>query len=515
MVNERSAPMGVRPQQPPSATLGDLLAVLRAVDVQAELRAPGQPQVVVHGMCLATTRVAPGDLFAALPGTRTHGASYVGQAVEAGAAAVLTDVAGAQLVTDNAIPLLVVDNVRAVLGELASALYQDPAASLTTLAVTGTQGKTTTTRLLGAALESAGVPSAVIGTVGTRVQGQEVATALTTPEAPDLQGLLAAMRESGVQVCAMEVSSHALVLGRVDGIRYDVATFLNLGRDHLDFHPDVESYYQAKAELFTPRRTRRAVINIDDEHGQRLAGEAAELGLPVRTFALDRPADWTGREIKLTPLGSEFVLLGPDGKPRPVRVPLIGRYNVSNAVAALASAAEAGLDIDAVAAEFATSGGVPGRMESVNAGQDFAIVVDYAHKPDAVAAACATLRDVARGSLIVVLGAGGDRDRSKRGPMGQIAAEAADVVIVTDDNPRTEDAESIRAAVVAGARGAGHAEVLEVGDRRLAIRTAIGRAQAGDIVLIAGKGHETGQEVFGVKHPFDDRLVAAEEVRAR
>jgi UDP-N-acetylmuramoyl-L-alanyl-D-glutamate--2,6-diaminopimelate ligase len=378
--------------------------------------------------------------------------------------------------------------------------------------VTGTQGKTTTTRLLEGGLQRAGVTAGVIGTVGTRIAGKDVKTSLTTPEAPDLHALFARMREQRVTACAMEVSSHALVLGRVDGVVFDVAVFLNLGRDHLDFHRDVAEYYAAKASLFTPGRARLGLVNVDDEHGRRLAAEAP---IPVRTFST-RPgevdADWRAVDVELGPQGSTFTVVGPDVRLE-AGCPLPGDFNVANTLAAIAAAGEAGLDPARVAAGIAQGGGVPGRLERIEAGQDFTVVVDYAHKPDAVEAAIRTLRPLTDGRVVVVIGAGGDRDAGKRPLMGEIAARLADLVVVTDDNPRTEDPAAIRAAVVDGARQGG-AEVVEIGDRRAAIAEAVSRAAAGDIVLIAGKGHETGQEVAGVVHPFDDRVVAREALAA-
>jgi UDP-N-acetylmuramoyl-L-alanyl-D-glutamate--2,6-diaminopimelate ligase len=384
---------------------------------------------------------------------------------------------------------------------------------MTMVGVTGTQGKTTTTRLLEGGLQASGTRAAVVGTVGTRIDGVDVATALTTPEAPDLHGLFARMREQDVAVCVMEVSSHALVLGRVDGVVFDCTVFLNLGRDHLDFHTDVEDYYRAKASLFTPGRARRALVNVDDEHGRRLAGETA---VPVTTFsAAGRAgADWTVADVELAPDRSTFTVVGPDGLRLPAGCPLPGPFNVDNTLAAVAAAALVGLDPAPVAVAIAGGPGVPGRFERVDAGQDFVVVVDYAHKPDAVQAALDALRALLApgGRLLLVLGAGGDRDRGKRPLMGEIGGRVADVFVVTDDNPRTEDPAAVRAEVAAGARLGGRAEVLEVGDRRAAIALAVGRARPGDIVLVAGKGHESGQEVAGVKHPFDDRVVVAEEL---
>jgi UDP-N-acetylmuramoyl-L-alanyl-D-glutamate--2,6-diaminopimelate ligase len=355
----------------------------------------------------------------------------------------------------------------------------------------------------------------VVGTVGTRVAGADIRTTLTTPEAPDLHGLFALMREREVAACAMEVSSHALVMGRVDGVVFDVAVFTNLGRDHLDFHADVEEYYQAKASLFTPQRARLGLVNVDDAHGRRLAAEAT---IPVRTFSLTgRDADWQAVDVELAAGGSRFTVLGPGGPDRlavDAGVPLPGDFNVANALAAVAGCAEAGFDAARVATGIARGPGVPGRLERVDAGQDFVVVVDYAHKPDAVEAAVRTLRPLTEGQVIVVIGAGGDRDPGKRPIMGEIAARLADVLVVTDDNPRTEDPAVIRAAVLAGT-GGGRAEVLEIGERRAAIRAALRRARPGDIVLVAGKGHETGQEIAGVVHPFDDGAVVREELAAR
>ena len=506
-----------RPARPVSSDLADLCAWLhgRPGDPLREVRGTAAGTVVT-GLTLSSQRVAPGDLYAALPGSRAHGASYALQAVAAGAVAVLTDADGAALAAGPdpdgglGVPVLVVDRPRQLLGDLAARVYGDPARSLTLMAVTGTQGKTTTTRLLEQGLEEAGVRAAVIGTVGTRVAGTELRTSLTTPEAPDLQALFALMREQRVEACAMEVSSHALVMGRVDGVVFDAAAFVNLGRDHLDFHKDVEDYFAAKASLFTPDRARRGLTNVDDEHGRRLLEVAR---VPMSTFsAAGADADWRAVGVDLQPEGSTFTVLGPAGEQFPAAVPLTGSYNVANALCAIALAAEAGLDPAAVAAGIARGGGVPGRLERVEAGQDFLAVVDYAHKPDAVVAALQALRALTTGRLILVLGAGGDRDRGKRPEMGAIGARLADVLVVTDDNPRSEDPSAIRAAILEGARRVAdaRAEVVEVGERREAIRHAIALAEPGDTVLVAGKGHETGQEVAGVVHPFDDR----DEVRA-
>jgi UDP-N-acetylmuramoyl-L-alanyl-D-glutamate--2,6-diaminopimelate ligase len=499
-------PTLTRPADPPRTTLAQVVA---STGARLVARDRAGADVVVTGLSLSSERVQPGDLYAALPGSRAHGASYAREAVGAGAVAILTDPAGAEIAGEAGVPLLVLERPREVLGSLAARVYGDPAMRLTLMAVTGTQGKTTTTRLLEGGLTTAGIPAAVIGTVGTRIAGTEVKTALTTPEAPDLHALFAVMLEHDVRACAMEVSSHALVMGRVAGVVFDVAAFLNLGRDHLDFHSDVEDYFAAKASLFTPERTRRGLTNLDDPFGRRLLDEAS---VPMVSFSSEgREADWRAVEVQLEPDGSAFTVLTPEGERVPARVPLTGAFNVSNALCAIALAGEAGIDPEWVAAGIAGSGGVPGRLERIEEGQEFLVFVDYAHKPDAVEAAMAALRPLTTGRLLLVIGAGGDRDTGKRPVMGAIAARLADVLVVTDDNPRTEDPGVIRSAVLAGAHEAGgRAEVLEEGDRREAIRQAVTMARPGDTVVIAGKGHETGQEIQGTVHPFDDR----DEVRA-
>jgi len=495
-----------RPARPTRTPLADLAAWLEPRVGALETR--GDLTVVVTGVSLSSRRILPGDLYAALPGARAHGADYADGAVAAGAVAVLTDPAGAERVPPGA-PLLVVPDPRAVLGGLAAHVHGDPASGLRLIGVTGTQGKTTTTRLAEGGLEAAGTHAAVIGTVGTRVAGEDVKTDLTTPEAPDLHGLFAMMRERGVEAVAMEVSSHALVMGRVDGVVFDVAVFTNLGRDHLDFHADVEDYYLAKASLFTPERARLALVGVDDEHGRRLARETT---IPVRTWsAAGHDADWRAVDVELEATGSRFTVVCPDGRRVPAEVPLPGDFNVANALAAIAACAEAGYDAARVAAGIAAGPGVPGRLERVEAGQDFVVVVDYAHKPDAVESTLRTLRPLTTGRLLVVIGAGGDRDPGKRPLMGEIAGRLADVLVVTDDNPRSEDPAAIRAAILGGT-GDAAAEVVEVGDRRAAIRAALDRARPGDVVLVAGKGHEAGQEVAGTVHPFDDRDVVREEL---
>ena len=505
-------PGGPRPDHVVPRPLAEVLAYL-GLD---PLRRP-EPAAPVTGVTLSSRAVRPGDLYAALPGSRTHGAQYAEQAARAGAVAVLTDPAGAGPAAAAGVPVAVVAEPRAVLGSLAAWLYGEPAAKLLTLGVTGTNGKTTSTTLLDAALRAAGRRTGLVGTVELRAGGLRIPSTGTTPEAPDLHALLAVMVERGVTVCSMEISSHALAQHRVDGLVVDVAAFTNLSRDHLDFHGSMEAYFAAKASLFTPEHSRRGVVCVDDEAGARLAASVTRV--PVATVAT-RPGAAAAADWRVVSDGLDAGLpvarvAGPAGIDIELRSPLPGRFNLANTLLALAVLVEAGLDAEHAAKALAVAGPVPGRMERVGEpgrppGAPLA-VVDFAHSPDAVDQALAALHGAAPGAggpLVVVLGAGGDRDREKRPLMGAAAARGADVVVVTDDNPRSEDPAAIRAALLDGARreaAAGGATVLEVPGRAEAIAQGVRRAWGGGVVLVAGKGHEQGQEVAGVVHPFDDR----------
>jgi UDP-N-acetylmuramoyl-L-alanyl-D-glutamate--2,6-diaminopimelate ligase len=475
---------------------------------------------VVTGVTLASDEVRAGDLYAALPGARTHGARFASGAAERGAVAVLTDPPGLQTAAATGLPVCVVDDPRAVLGLVADRVYGEPSRQLTVLGITGTNGKTTTAYLVEAGLAAAGRGTGLIGTVQTRTRGRaadgtptETAfpSVRTTPEAPDLHALLATMARSGVSAVVMEVSSHALVLGRVGGVRFSAAGFTNLGRDHLDFHGDLENYFQAKAMLFDGR-AERDVVTVDDDAGRRLAG----LRPGAATVSISGPADWRATDVAPGPDGgSTFTLTGPGGHSWPARVRLPGRFNVANAVLAVALLDAVGVPVE-TALEGIAGTVVPGRMEPVDAGQPFVAVVDYAHTPDAVATALAALRSGTAGRLITVLGCGGDRDPGKRPGMGAAAAEGSDVLLATDDNPRSEDPAVIRAAMLAGVQSVPpdrRAEVHEVAGRRAALAAAVALARPGDTLLVAGKGHETGQEVAGTVHPFDDRDVLREVIR--
>ncbi|MGF1430093.1 UDP-N-acetylmuramoyl-L-alanyl-D-glutamate--2,6-diaminopimelate ligase [Kitasatospora sp. LaBMicrA B282] len=468
----------------------------------------------VTGITHDSRAVRPGDLYVAFAGANHHGAAFARQAAADGAVAVLTDPAGAEQAAGLAVPLLVVASPRAFMGALAARIYGDPAQALLTIGITGTNGKTTTSYLVEGGLAGAGKTPGVIGTVEMRVGTERIKSERTTPEATELHAILAVMRERGADAVVMEVSSHALVFGRADGVGYDVAVFNNLTPEHLDFHPDMEDYFRAKARLFEAGRSRAGVVNLDDAYGRRLAAEAQ---IPVTGYsATGAPdADWRAVDVQLGPIGSTFTVLGPQGQRADAAVPLPGPFNVANALAAITALVTAGLPLAAAVAGVAAVPGVPGRLERVDAGQDFVAVVDYAHKPDALQAVLASLREVTKGRLHVVVGCGGDRDPFKRGPMGAIAARLADTAVLTSDNPRSEDGLAILASMLGGAvevPEAERGEVLVVPDRAAAIAAAVARAHAGDTVLVAGKGHELGQYVKGEVRPFDDREALREAV---
>jgi len=459
----------------------------------------------VTGTTLRAHEVRPGDLFAAVPGSRAHGADFADQALAAGAVAILTDEEGASRsqVAEAGVPILVHSAPRAVLGEVAAWIYGEPSLQLAVMGITGTSGKTTTAYLVESGLRAAGHTTGLIGTVETRVAGTVLSSAFTTPEAPDLQALFAVMVEEGVTHCPMEVSSHALAMGRVNGTRFTVGAFTNLSQDHLDFHHNMADYFAAKAKLFDGRSTTEVVV-VDSEWGQTLVTPQTV------TVALDAGAGamWTATDLVATPTGQQtFTIHGPDGLQLAGRLPLPGEFNVANALVAAAMLYAVGVEPQHIQRGLAQVQ-VPGRMERIDVGQSFTAVVDYAHKPAAVALALDALRAQVTGRVITVLGCGGDRDRGKRPLMGEAAARRSDVLIVTDDNPRSEDAAAIRAAMLDGARAvpAQHrGEITEIADRAKAIEHAVSLARPGDVVFVGGKGHETGQEIAGEIHPFSDR----------
>lgn len=510
--------------------------------------------VEVTSAAIGSTDVRAGGLFCAVPGLKTHGAQFAGTSQ---ATAVLTDPAGEDILEAQGVelPRLIVDDVREWMGPVAAEIYGHPSRRLSVIGITGTSGKTTTSYLV----EKALLPNhsvGIIGTTGTRINGRPVPTKLTTPEAPTMQSLLAEMVDEGVTHVVMEVSSHALELGRVRGIDFDVAAFTNLSQDHLDFHPTMEDYFQAKAKLFREQAGEKhdvklpaAVICVDDEWGQRMAqlasqrqgdaGGAVAPVLAVRTAGTQDRTDaavagayeniptWVLDSVQVTPSGRQEIRFhtgathAPDARePLEYSIGLAGSFNVANSAVALACVAQLGEDVEA-AAQHLRDVQVPGRMQAVDEGQDFLAMVDYAHKPGAVAAVVRTLADylpTKEGRIGIVIGAGGNRDQDKRPKMGYEAALVADAVFVTDDNPRDEDPAPIREAIYSGAE-AGFAErgvekktvtLANIADRAEAITAAVQWAQPGDAIVVAGKGHETGQLVAGVMHEFDD----VEQLRA-
>ncbi|MCB0964618.1 MAG: UDP-N-acetylmuramoyl-L-alanyl-D-glutamate--2,6-diaminopimelate ligase [Acidimicrobiales bacterium] len=466
----------------------ELHEVIRALEGRAagaDPRLVGDPAVAVTVAVHDSRAVAPGCLYCCIPGARHDGHDFAGGAVEAGATALLVE-----RELDLPVPQLVVPSVREAIGPVAALLAGDPSEHLEVVGVTGTNGKTTTTHLLAAILEAAGRSCGTIGTLtGAR----------TTPEAPELQAQLAAMVAEGRDAVAMEVSSHALDQHRVDGTRFRVGVFTNLSQDHLDHHETMEAYFAAKARLFTPELCDVAVVNRDDTRGRLLAEVAA---VPTRSYGLDDVAD-----LVLSASGSAFTWRG-----QPVHLPLPGRFNVANALAAATAAAELGIGADAVAAGLAAAGVVAGRFERVEVGQPFLAVVDYAHTPEGLAELLGAARELTAGRVIVVFGAGGDRDHSKRPLMGEAAAAGADLVVLTTDNPRSEDPAAIISAVRAGIDD--ETDLLVEPDRAAAIAAAVGAAGPDDAVVVAGKGHETTQVVGTEATPFDDRLVLADAIAA-
>jgi UDP-N-acetylmuramoyl-L-alanyl-D-glutamate--2,6-diaminopimelate ligase len=509
--------------------LPTLAAQVGAVMADSPDEAVAVPDVPVTGVTLRAQDVLPGDLFAALPGSTTHGARYAGDAIQRGAVAVLTDAAGVAEMAAQArsqtstVPTLVHPTPRAVLGGLAATVYGNPSDRITVIGITGTSGKTTTTYLVESGLRAGGRMAGLIGTVGIRIDGADIPSALTTPEAPALQAMLAAMAERGVDTVVMEVSSHALTLGRVDGTGFAVGAFTNLSRDHLDFHPTMADYFEAKAALFDPEsplRARTAIVCIDDDAGRAMAARAGDA---ITVSATGQPAHW--RAVDIGPLtagglggpparGGEFTAVDPAGVHHRIGIRLPGDYNVANSLVALAILGTAGISPEQAAPGLLRTR-VPGRLEEIDRGQDFLALVDYAHKPGALRAVLTALARPER-RLAVVFGAGGERDPGKRAPMGGIAAELADLVVVTDDNPRGEDPAAIRREILSGATAAGGvAQLVEIADRRAAIQHAVAWAGPGDVVLVAGKGHETGQRAAGEVRPFDDRVELARALEAR
>jgi UDP-N-acetylmuramoyl-L-alanyl-D-glutamate--2,6-diaminopimelate ligase len=464
-----------------------------------DLMGNGAPELEISGLAYSSQSVTPGTLFFCVPGFRSDGHDFAADAVERGAVALVCE-----RPLGLGVPEVIVEDVRAAMGPAAVRFYGDPTAELDVIGVTGTNGKTTTAFLVRHLLEADGRGCGLLGTVKRVVAGREEEVERTTPEAIDLQATFRAMLDGGDRACAMEVSSHALELGRVEGIHFACRVFTNLTQDHLDFHKTMESYFAAKRRLFEASGV--SVVNADDVYGRRIAVE-----VDSTTFAIDRDADYRALDVDFDLSGSRFRCRTPDGE-LDLATPLPGLFNVQNVLAAVAVAHSMGVSGEAIAAALPSFGRVPGRFEPVDEGQDFGVLVDYAHTPEALENVLRAARPVTEGRLHVVFGAGGDRDRGKRPLMGDAARRLADRVLVTSDNPRSEDPDAIIDEVMEGAGP----EAERVTDRRRAIALAIESAGPGDVVVIAGKGHEQGQEFEnGRKEPFDDVEVAREALRSR
>ena len=484
----------------------ELRELLAGADV-AEIR--GDPRIEIDALAYDSRRGGPGTLFFAIPGFTADGHEFAPLAVQAGSEAVVVE---RPLDLEPYVTQAIVRDSRAAMAHAAVRLYEDPTADLRVIGITGTNGKTTTAFLVRHILEHAGIQTGLLGTVKRVVGGVDEPVERTTPEAIDLQATFRRMADAGDRACAMEVSSHALSLNRVDGIRFAVGAFTNLTQDHLDFHADMEDYFLAKRRLFQGERAQRLVVNVDDPYGDRLA---AEFDVIAFSASGDDRADLRALDLSFDAAGSRFTLATADGQVD-VELPLPGRFNVENALGAIACVLALGIGLQDAVGALADAERVPGRFEPVDEGQSFAVLVDYAHTPDSLENVLESARQVTpEGSrLICVFGCGGDRDRDKRPQMGAIADRLADVAIVTSDNPRSEDPAAIIEEIRAG-MGSGGSRIEVDADRRAAIALALADAEPRDTVVIAGKGHEQGQEFeHGRKLPFDDREVARSELAA-
>ena len=482
------------------------VAILLAADLAGD-------DVMISGLTQTSQDIEPGDIFLAFPGAKTHGASFSTEAEERGARAVLTDSAGAAIIDEIAhgLSVVAVADPRHAAGILSAWFYNEPMRDVYCVGITGTNGKTTTTTLLHQIWTRAGRESGLIGTVETRIGTDLLKSNRTTPESSDLQALVATMRERHVRNLAMEVSSHAIALERIRGSHFAVVAFTNLTQDHLDFHDTMEAYFQAKASLFTFEYADLALINIDDPYGARLAQSS---GIPVRTLSrTNHEANWSYVSAHAHLRGNDVCIRGEGGILIEAVLHLHGDYNLDNALMAVALAFESGVDPIEIAAILPTLIGARGRLEPVDVGQEFVAFVDYAHSPDSVTRVLETCRAMTSGKVIAVLGCGGDRDSSKRPLMGQALSEGSDIAVFTSDNPRSEDPMKILGQMTQGLAVTMPGQVIS--DRRTAIEYAVSQAARGDVVVILGKGHETGQESAGVTTPFDDRLALAQAIEAR
>ncbi|MWV49681.1 UDP-N-acetylmuramyl-tripeptide synthetase [Rathayibacter sp. VKM Ac-2803] len=498
----------LRPEHPVPRSLSQLVTEFSLGPVR------GVEGVEVSGITLDSRHVESGDLYVGVVGRSAHGAAFAADAAASGAVAVLTDPAGAALAASSGLPVLVTPDPRAALGDVASWIHRTGEDVPTLFGVTGTNGKTSVVYLLDALLRRLGVVSGLSSTAERRIGDVAVVSSLTTPEASELHGLLARMRESAVRAVSIEVSAQALSRHRIDGLVFDVVGFTNLSHDHLDDYADMEHYFEAKADLFQPERARRGVVTVDSVWGRQLAERSR---IPVTTLASspvvgvapENDADWSMTVLRSTSELTTFRLEGPENRSVEVSVPLIGWYMAANAALAIVMLVESGFDLEAIAhvlAESRLDVYIPGRAERVSGERGPSVYVDYGHTPDAFTNALEALRDLTPGRLIMVFGADGDRDATKRADMGAIAARLSDIVVVTDFHPRWEDPAAIRAVLVQSAASAvPEREIHEIPDPRAAVRAAVALAREGDSILYAGPGHEDYQEIAGVHMPYSAR----------
>jgi UDP-N-acetylmuramoyl-L-alanyl-D-glutamate--2,6-diaminopimelate ligase len=479
--------------------------------------------VEISGVTLSTGDLHPGDLFVGVKGAKGHGARYAAEAREGGAVAVLTDAEGAELAADAGLPILLVENPRLALGEIAAWVYRTREHPPLLFGTTGTNGKTSTSYLLEAVLRQLGLVTGLSSTAERHIGDLTIVSRLTTPEASEMHALLARMRESGVRAVAVEVSAQALTHHRVDGLQFDVAGFTNLSHDHLDDYADMEEYFQAKLPLFQPELAKRAVICLDTAYGARVVEEAR---IPVTTIATIghaspedvADADWTVEILDATPVYTEFRVTGPEGRTLVTREPLIGWHMAANAALGIVMLVEAGFELEAIGAALDADGGIhaylPGRTERVSGDRGPSVYVDFGHSPDAFENTLAAVRQFTTGRTIMVFGADGDRDASKRHAMGRVAAEGSDILIITDHHPRFENPESIRATLLEGAAQATHQpETFEVSPPEAAIVKAVSLAEEGDSILWAGPGHQDYRDIEGVRTPYSARDLARAALR--
>ena len=509
-------PPVLRPEHPSARSLAGL-----ASDFGLETRGAVEG-VEITGVTLSTGDLQPGDLYVGMPGANSHGASYAERAKEGGAVAVLTDAAGAELAAEAGLPILVVDSPRSALGEIAAWVYRSSEEPPLLFGTTGTNGKTSVSYLLDGILRQLGLVTGLSSTAERHIGDLTVVSRLTTPEASEMHALLARMRESEVRAVVIEVSAQALSRHRVDGILFDVVGFTNLSHDHLDDYADMEEYFQAKLPLFQPDRGKRGVISLDSPYGQRVVDEAR---IPVTTISSTPgvEADWTVDITAEEAAYTAFTLTGPDGRSLSSRVPIIGRHMAANGALAIVMLVEAGFEFAAIGQALGAwddDGGpgiqayLPGRTERVSGDTGPSVFVDFGHSPDAFLNTLAAVRTFTAGKVIMVFGADGDRDATKRHDMARVASEGSDVLVITDHHPRFENAASIRATLVEGAALAGHpAELHEVSPPEKAIRVAVALAQQGDSILWAGPGHQDYRDIEGVRTPYSARDEARAALR--